>query len=145
MVNKPTALLHVMVDLKDIVEGLDHGLDVDYYYDRQEDRVVFCWPCSEEADGFLEELDNDVADRYVFIRTDLHIGHNCMSSFIRGIGDSGLRDRFEAAVHRKGAFRNFRDMLEHSGMLDQWYSYKNTYYESEARRFCEDNGIVYSR
>ena len=135
-----------MVDLMDIVEGLDHGPDVEYYYDRQEDRTVICWPDSglEETDDFLEELDNDDTDRFVRIQTDLYLGHNCMSSFIRGIGDVDLRDRFEAATHREGAFRNFRDLLERSGMLDQWYSYRNAYYEREARRFCEDNGIVYS-
>jgi hypothetical protein len=42
---------------------------------------------------------------------------------------------------KRGAYGNFKGLLEHRGQLEAWFAYERTAKESRLRQWCADNGI----
>ena len=43
--------------------------------------------------------------------------------------------------HKRGAYGNFKGLLERRGQLEAWFSYERNAKESRLRQWCADNGI----
>jgi hypothetical protein len=52
-------------------------------------------------------------------------GWQFMADFADKVADRSLHSQFANALNRKGAFRNFRDVLDEVDLLEEWYAYKN--------------------
>ena len=42
---------------------------------------------------------------------------------------------------RKGAYSNYKALLERRGLLDEWYDIENSREEQALRRWCKENEI----
>jgi predicted nucleotidyltransferase len=67
--------------------------------------------------------------------------YEIMERFCLNQKNQDLRDRLLSAIHGKGAFRRFKDTAERSGVLEQWYEFKNKEIKEIAREWCKENGV----
>ncbi|MCQ2079124.1 MAG: UPF0158 family protein [archaeon] len=137
-----------MVELSEISIALSSGDGFSHYYDRIEDRIIMIaeYDTFEEDDGLREVIENDESDRFVYI--DQFMGYDpdwkCMERFVLGIEDESRRHEFMDAISGKGAFRRFRILAERYDLLEEWYGFKDRYWLSLAREWCEDNDVPFS-
>lgn len=45
------------------------------------------------------------------------------------------------AIHGRGAFRYFKDLIQEMGLADQWYSFRDDRYREIAMDWCEHQGL----
>ena len=99
---------------------------------------------SGNGDNF-EELPEDIDDREKYVKLpnkrDLDLGQRLVMRFTR----EELPDRYDKVVEifsRRGAYRRFKDLLEHEGALDKWFEFENAAEEKALREWCAENGVV---
>ena len=99
---------------------------------------------SENGDNF-EELPEDIDDREKYVKLpdkrDLDLGQRLVMRFTR----EELPDRYGKVVEifsRRGAYRRFKDLLEHEGALDNWFEFENAAQGKALREWCAENGVV---
>ena len=99
---------------------------------------------SGNGDSF-EELPEDIDDREKYVKLpdkrDLDLGQRLVMRFTR----EELPDRYDKVVEifsRRGAYRRFKDLLEHEGALDKWFEFQNAAEEKALREWCAENGVV---
>lgn len=133
-----------MVKIDDIEEALMYvsadGIGENHAWLCHETGKIY-WH-SEDYDN-VEELPDDVdSDKYIEIpnKHDLDLGRRLVWDFTEEFladHEDKVRDMF----HHRGAYRRFKDLLEYSGQLTQWYRYE----EAETRRallaWCAANDI----
>ena len=64
-----------------------------------------------------------------------------MCDFAFTVEDANLTDSLLNAIHGRGAFRYFKDLVHQSGLADRWYAYRNGQYRKLALEWCEAEGI----
>jgi hypothetical protein len=78
-----------------------------------------------EDEPSKEEME-DNPERYRLIpAVSSRDGWQFMADFADNVADRKFHSQFSKALNRKGAFRNFRDVLEEVDLLEEWYAYKN--------------------
>lgn len=99
------------------------------------------------AEGLDEPVPDDIEDagKYLSLprRNDLDLGRRLVLSFV----DHHLPDDYDRVAdyfHRRGAYRRFRDLLEHRDMLDAWRTFENRANEHALRLWCEEHGVQVS-
>ena len=75
-------------------------------------------------------------------RFDVH-EWSIMRDFCDRVGDEDLRDRLLRAVHGRGAFRRFKDVVYEEGIQDDWFAYREARFADIARDWLEAEGIPY--
>jgi len=96
----------------------------------------------------LDAIDNEVpddieiSDRYVAVphKNDLDLGRNLALHFVAQV----LPDDFERArsfFQHKGAYAQFKRLLESAGALERWYKFEEESVNSALRKWCSQNGI----
>ena len=68
-----------------------------------------------------------------------------MERFVRSLTDAAMSDDLEAAVHGRGAFRRFKEVVHRLGIADQWYRFRDAELEEIAVNFLEAKGIEFRR
>jgi hypothetical protein len=68
-----------------------------------------------------------------------------MDRFARSLTDTAMSDQLAAALHGRGAFRQFKDAVRRLGIADEWYRSRETALEEIAIDFLEAHGIAYRR
>lgn len=99
------------------------------------------------SDGVDEPLPDDIEDAVKYLRlprkNDLDLGRRLVLSFV----DHHLPDDYDRVFdyfHRRGAYRRFRDLLEHRDMLDAWHTFENRAIEHALRLWCEEHDVQLS-
>ena len=69
--------------------------------------------------------------------------YRMMVDFAAGVTDPHTRELLSVALDGKGAFRRFRDVLDRTGLTDEWYAFRHDAYVIIVREWCEDHGIPY--
>lgn len=91
-----------------------------------------------------EPLPDDIEDseKYIAIphKNDLDLGKNLVLKFARESLPDALGE-VQEIFGRSGAYARFKDLLEHRGMLQQWYEYEAKARQEALREWCEDSGI----
>jgi uncharacterized protein UPF0158 len=91
-----------------------------------------------------EPLPDDINDpeKYIVIphKNDLDLGKSLVLKFA-GEFLPEIFGKVEEIFSRAGAYARFKDLLEHRGMLEQWYEYEAKTCEQVLREWCEDNGV----
>ena len=64
-----------------------------------------------------------------------------MERFCGSVEDEKMYEDLWNAIHGKGAFRYFKDLIHRFGIQDNWYQFRNGTYEQMARDWCEEHGI----
>ena len=81
-------------------------------------------------------------DRWLrFDRVGSRDGWQDMADFAQRQRETGLRDRLDRAIHGRGAFRRFRDLVHDANIADQWYAFSVDRQLGRAREFLADRGI----
>ena len=91
-----------------------------------------------------EELpdDLDTSDRYVSVphKNDLDLGRNLALRFAaQEMSDS--YEQVRSIFSRKGAYGQFKELLETKGLLEKWYRFEAEAQDKALREWCADNAI----
>ena len=127
-----------MIELADIVDAIFSSYDCMYYYDTVDDRILM-YSDDYDPDDCASMIDDDSEDRFIFIEDVKYFnpGWECMSRFISTVDNEVIRDKLDGAIHRKGAFRNFRKVLTFHGLLERWYAFENEFQKERAIAWCK--------
>ena len=99
----------------------------------------------EAYEELTELIDTEYRIRFFRLpdQYDIH-EHSIMEHFVWELPAGEMRDHLDNAIHRKGAFRRFKDSIYDYGIQQDWYDYLNDAYKQIARDWCKENGIRYS-
>lgn len=64
--------------------------------------------------------------------------------FTNQLPEGMIRNRLDAAIRERGAFRRFKDQLYRSGIEKKWYEFRVNAYKQLAMEWCEKHGIEYT-
>lgn len=68
-----------------------------------------------------------------------------MERFAVGRADPVQRDDLVRAIHGRGAFRRFKQVVDDLGLREEWSRFRDRTFEEIAVGFLEVNGIPYTR
>lgn len=91
-----------------------------------------------------EELPEDIdSDRYIAIphKLDLDLGKHLVRAFVAKFLPEE-QHKVRQIFSRRGAYARFKDPLERSGKLQQWYDYEAEAQKVALLEWCEENGIA---
>ena len=109
------------------------------YLDRRSGKIY--WH-SEVGDND-EELPDDIEEeKYISIpdKRELDLGKPLVLDFAREF----LPDDYDEVRHifsRRGAYRQYKELLVQRGALERWYDFSNKSEEMALREWCAENGI----
>ncbi len=151
-----------IVSLRDVIEEMDLSSDeATTYINRKTGEIItltdeIC-ALAEDPDEAAEAAEwqkeflpkaSEVAASEDFIplpgKFEIH-EWSIMERFTRSLTDAALSDELEAAVHGRGAFRRFKDIVHRLGIADEWYRFRDGALEEIAIEFLEAHGIEFRR
>jgi hypothetical protein len=151
------------IDLGDLVHEMELGdnLELTGYLDTETgdvismpDNIMRAVEGSDEAAETLPDWEQDLVetaesilgdekDRFLLIpRRESREGYELMASFAETVTNKDLREEIAIALGGKGAFRQFRNVLNHHpDELDRWYSFKDESIREAAVQWLLEHGI----
>jgi uncharacterized protein UPF0158 len=95
------------------------------------------WPSEEELDTGL------AGGRLIHIEPlGSSAEYGWMAEFASSVGDTRLRDRLEAALDGRGAFRRFKEvLLDHPTERERWFRFRDERLREAARRWLAEHDI----
>ena len=148
------------IKLNDVIEALELCSDEGrYFYSTNTEEVVYVTTddLSIAEDGEitddLPEWQREMVetavdiienwDNYIKLPTQFDINeYNIMSEFCYSLENKTVRNQLVNAIRVNGAFRRFKDSIQHFGIEEQWYSFKDKTLHDMVVEWCERNGIV---
>lgn len=155
--------MSVSVSLAEVVEAMQvQHEEMAFYLDRKTGRIgpVFDEELSDfdteddtstespSPDGDLEDpsawaraVETDTEGRFVPLPDGFDIHEwEMMKRFALRAGEDHA-DALLDAIHGRGAFRMFKDVIHRRGLADAWYAFRDTEYEEIARAWAESNAV----
>ena len=100
--------------------------------------------CTADGIELEEELPENFesSDRFLALphKKDLDLGRNLALSFTEQHLPTEL-DKVLSCFHKRGAYARFKDLLEHRGLLEDWYIFENDETERALKQWCHENDI----
>jgi hypothetical protein len=97
-------------------------------------------PYDDPVDVEDDDLDDD--DRWLWVHAGSRDGWFDMDEFTATVADPALAERLQRAIHGRGAFRRFRDVLEdHPDELSRFHRFADEHQRGRARRWLADHGL----
>ena len=97
-----------------------------------------------ELNPIEEEVPEDLEDsgQYIAVphKNELGLGRNLALEFARDEIPARYRE-VEGIFHRRGAYRQFKDLLASAGLLEKWYKFEEATLDNALREWCADNEI----
>ncbi|SFJ76259.1 Uncharacterised protein family (UPF0158) [Halobacillus dabanensis] len=150
------------VKLSTVAENIDmHESDYQMFFDKQSYKIVLLtegaleraedgepydhlpeWRQEERKQA--EIIVDDCEGRFVVLpeKRDLE-DYSIMEDFTFSIKDEKVKGKLLHAIRGRGAFRRFRSQVENSGLLEDWYRYRDSKHMEVAREWCEEEGIQF--
>lgn len=69
--------------------------------------------------------------------------YDMMEDFCYSLSNDKNRDILLDSIRGKGAFRRFKDNVEHLGISDKWYAFRDQKYKEIAIEFCKSKNLDY--
>jgi hypothetical protein len=95
-------------------------------------------------DGVLDELDEDEFDCDTFVviphKNDLDLGQSLVFEFVEQQMPNDF-GRVQEIFSHCGAYRRFKDFLEHRDLLQSWYDFQKQRDEEALLEWCRENKI----
>ena len=93
--------------------------------------------CGDE--DFPEDVENE---GYIEIphKNDLNLGRNLVFDFVIKYIPEKF-DEVDSFFHRKGAYSNYKYLLEKLNLLDKWYKFEDEKTKAMLLEWCHENGI----
>lgn len=108
--------------------------DIRYYYNVDTQEVISV---------ALYDDDNDIEmqhDHYISLPSKYDINdYQIMEDFIQNLPDEQQSNQLAYAIHGRGAFRSFRNLIDELNLTQQWYDFRTEAYEQIARQWCQEN------
>ncbi|MCK3976297.1 hypothetical protein HCC58_06645 [Streptococcus suis] len=132
---------------QDVVDSLQMISQGDrYYYDSHIDELVYLSVGEfriESRDGLEEEIEEDVAGRFVGLPTYYDFNpYTFMELYISDLTDGDLSGRLSRAIRGRGAFRRFKNELERCDRFEEWYAFETQCYKELVLEWCQENKIA---
>ena len=118
----------------------DGGADTAALIQRDSGKIYY-----QSQDGSPEEdapVDLDDATRYLALpcQNDLDLGQELVFAFVEAQIPADF-EQVSAIFRQRGAYRRFKDFLEHRDALDAWYAFEQQATERALREWCAENEI----
>ena len=68
-----------------------------------------------------------------------------MKRFTESLADGRMSDQLDAALHGRGAFGRFKEIIRRLAIAEEWYRFRAAALEEIAIDFLEAHGIAYNR
>jgi hypothetical protein len=133
-----------LAELADILEGDPvHGgglLDLHTGVVWPQAVIDYAQQGGDEIDGAPDE--DDDPDRWLPVDCEgSREGYRDMQAFIDTLADPGQADRLQVAIHGRGAFRRFKDVLGRTpDELDRWFAFSEERQRGRARTWLAEAG-----
>ncbi len=126
-------------DLEAALDGSSSAdLDNQAFIDRSTGKVHFR-SLPGDAD---EDLPEDIEDgaRYIAAphRNELDLGRDLVFEFVAREA-AHLSDPVHSAFRRKGAYAEFKSILDRAGLLDRWYRFEDSATKDALLRWAKEN------
>lgn len=152
------------VKLKDVLEKLESvNDDIKAYYYKKTGEIIAASledlriaEDSEEDDDFAEypEWQRESIkeaieivenwEEYIELPDRFEINeYGIMEKFTLSIEDQRICDDIYHSIKGNGAFRRFKDKIDHYSLDKDWYSFRDNALREIAISWCEENGIIY--
>lgn len=146
--------------LRDLVDGIDFQIDESFsYFNTRTGEVVTLseedmryaeddYPLEDEPEWMSDvaELAKDVLESGDYIELpsqwDVH-EYRIMEDFCLTQTSGDIQHQLLRAIKGRGAFRRFKDTAFDTGVIDEWYNYKNRRIEEIAIDWCKEHNIDY--
>jgi hypothetical protein len=100
--------------------------------------------CHSEYGDNEESLPDDVddSDKYIALphKNELDLGKRLALKFA-GEAMSDDQGQIHEIFSRPGAYARFKDLLEHRGLIQQWYEYEARAQKEALRAWCKENDV----
>ena len=84
----------------------------------------------------------DSGSRFIAIEPEPYAGYNDMERFIFTVEDDQLSNELDYAIHGRGAFRRFKDLLaRHPQVQQDWYDFKDERNKQRMLDWLDCHGI----
>ena len=138
-------MIKMKVRIEDIADALDMTMDSwEQYLNTETGEIVSL------ADGMWvdrdEELEEEIefSDCYVRLPNQYDIHEwNIMEEFAESLASEKNQKRLLSALHGRKAYRNFKDEIFNLGVEKAYYDYRSIALLRIAKRWCDENGIIY--
>jgi hypothetical protein len=133
-------------ELLEAYEWVSAGMDMEAeaYVSRATGQVFLSMASGEFGDA-EDARPDDVEDesRYVAVpnKHDLDLGKPLVFRFVRERLPE-IQSRVEKIFARRGAYGQFKSLLEGVGLLEDWYEYEAQAVEAALREWAEEQGIA---
>jgi hypothetical protein len=67
-----------------------------------------------------------------------------MEDFALPVENDSLRDELLSAIHGRGAFRYFKDVMHRRGSKEDWFEFRNKALRQIALDWLEKRGVAYA-
>ena len=98
----------------------------------------------ESDDALEEDLPDDLGSPAAYVavphKKDLDLGQRLVMRFVEQVLPASY-ETVERIFSKRGAYGQFKALLERSGKLDAWYQYEQEATEQALREWAEDNGF----
>ncbi|MFK0569601.1 hypothetical protein [Endozoicomonas sp.] len=115
------------------------SLEPEAFLDRKTGRIYY------SGDGVDEELPVDVYEneRYLAVpfKQDLELGHSLALEFTAQQLPGEL-DSVYQFFRRKGAYSKFKQLLERTGSLEQWYAFESKSVKTAIEGWCKEHNLT---
>jgi len=88
-------------------------------------------------------VEADTAGRFVALPDRFEINEwRMMRDFAFTVDDNALSESLLNAIHGRGAFRYFKDVVHNAGLADRWYAYRDRQLREFALEWCEFENVA---
>ena len=92
----------------------------------------------------LEEIEEGWNEKFFELPTKHEIhDYRIVEEYVQTLPTGHIKDRLQQAIHGKGAFSRFKNILRESCNEQDWYNYRNKAYERLAIEWCKKHGLQY--
>jgi hypothetical protein len=98
---------------------------------------------SDEIEYLDEKVDEGLGERYIKIpNAQSYEGYQDMEDFIETVNSVKLKEKLYKAITRKGAFKQFKDVLNSSPKeRERWFKFKDEIVMGRVNEWLEEEGI----
>lgn len=134
-----------IVSLSAVVAEIEFlGNDGTLYVNCETGEVLARTDLMEGDDETLEALEEDPAWVAVLSSFDLH-DMETMRRYTNRIAGPAASKELSEALHGRGAYRRFRDVIRRRGLQDEWNEYREKKHEESVRFHLKQHGIRFRK
>lgn len=132
----------IKIKLSDLIYSVDASSAGNMLYlNKKTGEIVWVTDDDDDHEKLAEDIENHPED-YIDLpdSSDFH-EWSVMERFCFEMDDDSLRDEFLNAIHGRGAFRYFKDLLNRHGMWDEWSEFREKALREVLETWCEMSDV----